>query len=286
MAGMADVEIDLTVAGGERGEAVLRAADRCFGDGDAHLAEGGERRLGVGAGRRGASPLAGGLDESVGDVQLPVRRLTHHMQGRRAVDPHGDVEGKARLRVLEIEDRRDRHRVVIEDHLDLAPEPPRRGRERRLDMGAGVLGGAVGGVHGDMLGAVEQRAGAVEILREVGPDRLGRGGGQGERRHECCGQERVFHISSSVMNRPKARGPSPVSISFTTCNVAASITLTVFENQFATIMRVLSCVASMPSGYSPTSRVAVTVRSSRDMTLTVSAYWLLTKARPCAKATP
>ena len=49
-------------------------------------------------------------------------------------------------------------------------------------------------------------------------------------------------------NAPNARGPSPTLISPVTFSSTASITLIELLSQFATMMRLPSAVAAMPSG--------------------------------------
>ena len=214
---------------------------------DLDLAQRGQRKLGIGARRRRTGPQPRGFDKAFRHPKLAVAGFGHHMQRRRPVDAQRDIDKHPRLRLGQRQYRRNRHGIVVQHQRDLPDLQPLGRHDLCRDLGAGIIGAAIGRVDGDDGGAVAQRAVAVKLRGDAGPDRiLGHRRTGGQQRH---GKTEAFHGEPpDRMKRPKARGPSPTSISCTTSSVAASITLSVLSNQLATITKLPSALVSMPSG--------------------------------------
>ena len=86
-------------------------------------------------------------------------------------------------------------------------------------------------------------------------------------------------------NAPNARGPSPTLISPITFSSTASMTLSVLLSQFATMIRLPSAVAAIPSGIVADSD-ALDRRKRGEVEHADGAVILVgDEARPCVSAT-
>ena len=118
--------------------------------------------------------LTRGFHKAFGHVDAAVRCLGDHMDRCGPVDPHGDIKEKPLLRLRELEYRRHRHRIVVDDQSHLIQQPSVRADHLGRDLRTCVILASVGGVNRDSLPGLGQRPLAVKHRGNVGPGLIGR----------------------------------------------------------------------------------------------------------------